>query len=436
MVFAYKSIMGFNRTIILADDLTGANDTAIQFANQGLSSLVLTHADSASPSSFGDYEVIALNSGSRGMKPPDAYRAARDLVARFKTTLNGGRLYKKVDSVLRGNPAAELSAVMDELDIPLALVAPSFPANQSTLEGGILDSGSAHMDALGLFSREMEYEVEGVALEEIRRGHFSVSRYILDRHTRGTRVFVADALTDEDLEILYRSSLFLGKPVVLAGAAALARHMARDMGQVRGARNFSGLIPRQPGSPVLVIAGTRQGETAAQLTTLSRILSVPIIRFKVDLVRRGREDEAVSAAFTQASAQIRDNQELLIVAVESMFTSEIPAGVVDRFEGNDDQLSAAISAALGTLAAKLLDAFRFPALITTGGDTSLDVCRSMNIEGIEPVTEICPGIPLGKIAGGPYEGQFIITKSGRFGNQGSLLEILRFIGMPVKGGVL
>jgi uncharacterized protein YgbK (DUF1537 family) len=426
MVLAYYPVMGFKRTVILADDLTGANDTAIQFVNHGLSALVLTRAGNCVPPSFDDYEVLALNSDSRTMRAQEAYKTVRDLAARFRPLIKDGRLYKKIDSVLRGNPASELAAVMDELDITLALAAPSFPANQSILEQGQLNSGSERIDAVEVFAHEMNYTVEGIVLEEIHRGCVSLARHILDRHAGGVQVFVSDAVTNDDLEILYRSSSLLGKPAVLAGSAALARHMAGDLS--RGGGVFYEEAADMNGKgPVLIIAGTRQGETAAQITTLSRIYSAPIIRFKVDLVNQGKSGQAVNRAFNEAAEQMETSPALCIVAVESMFRSEIPAGNVARFEDGGGALGAAISAALGSLAGKLLEAFDFPVMVSTGGDTTLAVCKSLDVEGIEPLAELCPGIPIGRIAGGPHKGRRIVTKSGRVGNRESLLEIQRFL---------
>jgi uncharacterized protein YgbK (DUF1537 family) len=426
--------MEFNRTIILADDLTGANDTAIQFVNHGFPALVLTHAGKRVPLSVDDYAVLALNTESRATDAQEAYKTVRNMVSRFRSILSGGRLYKKIDSVLRGNPASELVAVMDELDISLALVAPSFPANQSILEQGQLNSGSVRINAVEVFSHEMNYATEGIVLEEIRRGYVSLARYILDHHAEGIQIFIADAVTDDDLEILYRSSGLLGKPAILAGSAALARHMAGDLSRGRG-KSFlhttESLFVKPTvmngKGPVLIIAGTRQGETAAQITTLSRIYSVPIIRFKIDMVNQEQGCQAVSRAFNEAAEQMEKNPELCIVAVESMFRSEIPAGNVNRLEDSGGERGMVISAALGSLTGKLLEAFDFPVMVSTGGDTTLAICKTLGVEGIEPLAELCPGIPIGRIVGGPHEGRHIVTKSGRFGTRESLLEIQRFL---------
>jgi uncharacterized protein YgbK (DUF1537 family) len=82
---------------------------------------------------------------------------------------------------------------------------------------------------------------------------------------------------------------------------------------------------------------------------------------------------------------------------------------------------------MGILARKLIDSCCFPVILTTGGDTSLEVCKRLDIAGIEPLAEICPGIPIGRISGGICDNQYIITKSGRFGNNDSLVEIVNYI---------
>jgi uncharacterized protein YgbK (DUF1537 family) len=158
-------------------------------------------------------------------------------------------------------------------------------------------------------------------------------------------------------------------------------------------------------------------------------MSVPIIPFKVDLVAKGKSDQAIEEVCNEAAGQMRLKPGLCIVAVESMFRSEIPVGNVDRNYAEGDNTGGAISAALGVLAEKLLDTFHFEVLISTGGDTSLGLCQRLDIRGIEPIAEISPGIPVGRIAVGPHSGKYIITKSGRFGDKNSLLEIMRYLGV-------
>ncbi|MDR2484546.1 MAG: hypothetical protein LBD55_04025 [Treponema sp.] len=429
----YTDRMSGNQTLILADDLTGANDTAIQFVKQDFSALVIIRSDSADSGILEDYDVISINTNSRGMNPDDAYRAVYGTMKRLGFQ-KGCFVYKKVDSVLRGNPGRELAAVMDALDIPLALAAPSFPANRSVLEKGRLyaggNTGSGGIDAVQIFAEGTGRKTENIPLDEIRKGLQAVVDFIIARNNNDIQVFVADAVNDEDLEIVYRASTALGRPHILAGSAGMANQFARDMGKAKaGSSGNKPPVFTPPLSPVLVIAGTRQGETAVQISTLSRAMPVPVIRFRVRLIAEGKTEAAITEAYDEAVVCMQENAKLCIIAVESMFRAEVPVGELVKNYAEGDDASAAISEALGILTGKLCDAFKFPVILSTGGDTSLGICRSLGINGIEPLAEICPGIPLGRIADGAYAGRFIITKSGRFGNPNSLVEILNYLGV-------
>jgi uncharacterized protein YgbK (DUF1537 family) len=400
--------------LVLADDLTGANDTAIQFVKQGFSSLVIVNADSANAALFDNCNVISVNSDSRRLNPDEAYRGVHKTVKQFEGVFF---VYKKIDSVLRGNPGQELGAVMDALDVPLSLAAPSFPANRSVVESGVLSNGT---DAVAVFANGSGKKTENIPLEEIRKGADAVAAFI-NSHEE-TQIFVADAVTDDDLEIVYKASASLAKPYVLAGSAGLANQLA--CGLTIGLGKARTIPFKKPSglSPALIIAGTRQSETAAQIKTLCETFPCALVCFDVSMTANGNAGNAIAGAFDEASRRMKENLSPCIIAVNSMFAPAESAGQTAYAEG--DETSAVICEALGVLTEKLMASFRFPVLLTTGGDTTMAVCRRLGINAIEPLAEICPGIPLGRIAGGPYNGRFIVTKSGRFGNSNSLVEII------------
>ena len=419
-----------SRIFILADDLTGANDTAIQFVKEGSSALVITNNIDIKGLDYKNYDVVSINSNSRGMSPQDAYKAIYNTISELKPNEKGYSVYKKVDSVLRGNPGQELAAAMDVLNVPLALAAPSFPANRSVIENGRLFSGgstdSGGIDAIKIFADQTGRKTENIPLGEIRQGAENVAGFIDTRKKNGTQVFLADAVTDNDLEIVYKTSALLSAHI-MAGSAGLANQLARYQNRANA------VSYKKPSvlSSVLIIVGTRQGETASQIHHLSRVFQVPVIRFDVHLAAENKVEEASSLAYDEVTRYMKENKRLCVIAVESMFTSEVPEGetVSDCAEGDD--VSVAISVGLGVLTKKLMDSFHFPVILSTGGDTSLGICRQLGIKAMEPLTEICPGIPLGRVTGGAYDGSFIVTKSGRFGNPNSIVEILNYLGVNV-----
>jgi uncharacterized protein YgbK (DUF1537 family) len=426
-----------NRILILADDLTGANDTAIRFVERGLPALVITDPVPRAGTLCEAvkfpraYDVISINCDSRRMSGDDAYRVVHKIAGQFGA---GFFVYKKIDSVLRGNPGRELAAVMDALDVPLALVAPSFPANRSVLERGM----SGDIDAVRVFS--CGRKTKNIPLEIIRQGPQAAADFIVAHNNGGVQVFIVDALTDADLRIIRESSAVLNRPHILSGSAGLAGQLAEYLGKERAGaadafekqafEKSTFEIPaasEKPLSPVLVIAGTRQKETAAQIEMLSRKFMVPVIKFDVSKVIADKSTEAVNAVFAEASRLMRQNACLCIVALTSLASEESANSAIAAYN-ETDETAAAICEALGLLCKRLADTFQFPVILSTGGDTSLSICRKLAINAIKPLREICPGIPLGRISGGPCEGRFIITKSGRFGNPDSLLEIMDFLG--------
>ncbi|MTH77870.1 four-carbon acid sugar kinase family protein [Paracoccus aestuariivivens] len=104
---------------IIADDLTGALDSAAPFAGRGLSVVValgpeqIVHALATKP------DVIAVTTCSREIPQRDAALAVRKTMAALPEV----RIFKKVDSRLKGNIAAELA----EIPFHHALMAPAIP---------------------------------------------------------------------------------------------------------------------------------------------------------------------------------------------------------------------------------------------------------------------------------------------------------------------
>ncbi|WP_276314979.1 four-carbon acid sugar kinase family protein [Streptomyces sp. WAC 06738] len=100
---------------IVADDLTGAGDTAVRFAEAGWPTLLRLGGDRPGDAeSDGDVAVVAITTDSRARPPA----GAADLVREATTGLlrrGVTHLFKKVDSTARGPVRAEIDAMLDVL---------------------------------------------------------------------------------------------------------------------------------------------------------------------------------------------------------------------------------------------------------------------------------------------------------------------------------
>lgn len=125
---------------IVADDLTGSGDTAVQFVRAGWpTQLSVGRAGQAlADPAAGRAEVIAVTTHSRPLPGPQAAAVVRDDVAALRAA-GVRRLYKKVDSTLRGAFKAEIDAARQAWrDDAIAVVCPAFPATGRTVRDGIL----------------------------------------------------------------------------------------------------------------------------------------------------------------------------------------------------------------------------------------------------------------------------------------------------------
>ncbi len=116
---------------IIADDLTGALDTAAPFAMRGIPTAVALGVAGLPEALASGARVVGVSTDSREVPADAAREAVRSIVAALPL---GTRLFKKVDSRLKGNISAEL----DPISHGRSLVIPAIPAFGRWMRGGRL----------------------------------------------------------------------------------------------------------------------------------------------------------------------------------------------------------------------------------------------------------------------------------------------------------
>ncbi len=376
---------------IIADDLTGATDSAAAFANSGF-----TVAVSLEPRSLRSLEtqVVALSTHSRHDRSADARRKVRQACARLR---KGGWpvLYKKIDSTVQGNVVAEVEAARSAGGFAMALVCPANPAHGRMVRGGVL-----HVRGGDTVNLHEQFRAQGLLEFSSITSPVSaakVTRAIHQRH----RFILSDATSDRELACLVGVVLRLKHRVLLAGSGGMARELA--MALKRQASTRSNPIRNYPhsGAPnearrnTLIITGSKNPVTERQLEQLIHKTPTPSLA----LNRLTKRDAAVALA---------GGFNLIIrVPVHAQ-----PDRVVLR------QLNAL---------APLFHARLVGSLLLTGGDTALLVCRCLRPRAIALCGEIVPGLAWGKIIGGLADGLTVCTKPGGFGRDQGLVRAVEFL---------
>ena len=261
--------------LILADDLTGAADCAIAFGRRGRTAAV-TWGDVADAADH-QLPVLAYDAASRGLSAAAAAARHADVLAR----LSGERiLFKKIDSTLRGQPAAETTVALAHLKSrsgpAFGVFAPAFPATgRTTIDGSIFVNGG-RLEEAEVWQRDHTYpnadlvEVlatagirgEKVTLDVVRGG--DLKSVFAKLASEGDVVAACDAETDHDLHLIAEASLNASPATFFIGSAGLAHALAsRDAGNAAEPLT----IPTRA-SGTLIVVGSLAGASRAAARAL------------------------------------------------------------------------------------------------------------------------------------------------------------------------
>jgi uncharacterized protein YgbK (DUF1537 family) len=220
------------RLLIVADDLTGALDSAVTLANAGLRCVVARRPHDIADALEGRPDVLAVSTASRETTP----RAAQAVVASVfdRIPQAPALVFKKVDSRLKGHCGAELRVVAERTGISKAVVNTAIPSQGRFVRSGRLAGfGIVHpIDVRAVFAQS------------------------------DVSLAVPDAETDTDLDRIVAASM-AGTPPLFVGSAGLAAALGRRLGRAGEAS-----APVSLQRPMLLAIGSHDPITLAQVEAL------------------------------------------------------------------------------------------------------------------------------------------------------------------------
>ncbi len=412
---------------VIADDLTGAADTGVQFVRAGYRTAVTFRGSPVPPSD--EVDVVVVDTDSRALSPEEA----RERVSEAGEAVRNARIvYKKVDSTLRGPVAAELAAALGATVRHRALVAPAFPGTGRTTQNGmqLLHGVPIHETTLAKDPRTpvrkshipsilAEAGLEDVAIlgvaevEDTERVH---------RVLENARWIVADAETDVHLQTLART-VPSPSQVLWVGSAGLA--LALGSAYPGPHADETSQSSSAPARSVAVVAGSASEVTHQQLDVLLQKPWVTGVELDPVVAATKSPEEAARGALKAARLALKEGGS---IALYLKAGEEVDAALEKASVG--ERAAERITAALAETAAGLSDEELIDALVLTGGDTAVRVARRLGSEGILLKGELEAGVPIGTLIG--PRAYRVITKAGGFGSPETLLKALHAITEPSK----
>ena len=380
------------RLAILADDLTGACDTGIQFVDQGFRVSVKTNNDRAQAP---DAEIVVVSTASRSDSPLLAASKVReaqaDLVQQHRHLI-----YKKVDSTLQGNLGVEIAEVLQHHPDKMVVFCPAFPAMGRQVIHGELNVDTIHgvqkIQVSERIQSQVNMDVMSIGLHDVRQGSAHLVELMELAMSQKIPICCADAENDQDVALIAQSVMSLSSRVLPVGSAGLAYPLAQQY-----ARIDSRLFVTHPSwwpkdektacGSVVYFVGSRNEVTKRQLQVV--VKHGPAIVTETNEVGVRRFSKAMRSG----------------------------SHVIVHVHWGTEYFSS-LNAILKEVARN-----RTASLVVTGGDTLQLICNVTGATGINLQEQIDLGMAKGQLVDGLLDGTVLVTKAGGFGRDDTLFNI-------------
>ncbi|SFS69278.1 Uncharacterized conserved protein YgbK, DUF1537 family [Succinivibrio dextrinosolvens] len=418
---------------IIADDLTGSADSAVQFASEEMATAVVMPGSDIPTDN--NLDVIVIDSESRDVKEKDAYIEVTEACKKVLKLNMDILLYKKVDSTLRGNIGSELQAVSDTFKPQLIIFSPAFiPSERTTIDGvqylkgvrleetelaRIPKSPVTTSDIKEIISKQSALKCSNLYIEDLNKSVEEIHQKIISSINDDVKILICDAAEASHQEKLVAACSGLNN-IVYSGSAGLALALSRSLSasdkHKRDSKAISGV------SKILVLAGSISKTTRTQTEELLKQFDCELIRTNPELTVSSPKESAKDCCNKIREALLKSD----IVVVSAAFE----ASDVQRTAKEGERLGISFFEIGEIMASCMSDIMHecadlFDGYVLTGGDTAIHACKACNAGMLEIIEEVQSGIPLTKILTGNLKDRYLVTKAGAFGNDSAFTDAVK-----------
>ncbi|GKW03352.1 membrane protein [Pectobacterium carotovorum subsp. carotovorum] len=427
------------QVLVVADDFTGANDAGVGLAQHGARVSVVFDVNKLHADLLGD--AVVINTDSRAASEETAFQRTTAVVEAWLAVGGQGWIVKKIDSTLRGNLGAEVTAALFATGTPVALIAAASPTlgrvtrkGEVWVNGGLLTDTEFASDpktpvaSASIAARLAEQTALSVAeihLDEVRQDN--LADRLQQLADEGVRLIILDTDEQDDLTHIVHAARTLPFRPLLVGSAGLSEALANT-------QNFT----RKTERPLLAVVGSMSDIAQKQIAAVRLRRDVTLVEidinalFSPDLstVMASQCEDAVKALMNGNHCIIRtchnENQRFEIDArCRELGLSRQQLGeTISHYLG---ELTRNSVQALDSLTADSANRRLLGGLYLSGGDIAIAVATALGATGFQIKGQIASCVPWGYLLNSVVGMTPVMTKAGGFGNETTLLDVLRFI---------
>ena len=413
------------RVAVIADDLTGAADTGIQFCRAEAPTYLVgvEHIQSfpfpESPHS------LSLFTNTRHLHPNLASEAMKTVAPGIKA-LRPLHLYKKIDSCLRGNIGAELDVLADALEFDASFVTPALPAQGRAvlhdvhyLRGVPLAETEMARDPVSpvtesrasvVLGRQSRYAIAHVDLEILEGPFESLVDHVRRLLRQGAKHIVFDAASQRHLDRIADLAVRHFPKSLLVGSAGLASSLSPLLFPgPAGTRTLLNPVGRR----ILFVCGSASEVLDAQVQELVRAFSCPSYVLDTRDLGPAQRRAWISKVAQAAAASLFSGA--VVLKIEAPGVSPSPANGEELLGGLVD------------LVLPIMRDVRPDGIFLSGGDTASALLKALKAEAVLLERELLPGFVLGTFCMGPFHGLPVVVKPGAFGSSDALTRVYEML---------
>jgi len=362
---------------VIADDLTGAAEIGAVGLRHGLKAeIVLAGATipvTGKPGENGKVDLVCLDTDSRLCLPEDASRRAR-AAATWLRAMGARWIYKKVDSVLRGQVTTEIEAAMAATDQALAILVPANPG-------------------LGRVIRDGRYYIRGKPVDE--------TEFALDAAFPRKSSFVLEMISSPPAQPLRACAVddMLPSAGIVIGEAESSEHLDRwaaasTAGALRagGAEFFAALL-RADGHQPLSVTPARRSARAVRELFVCGSSSAATQEFQAASEAAGVTVIGLPALAADTGALTGPQHEELVRRAVSAYESKSRVVLRVGLDRVTDPLRAArLSSCVVRVAQSVLSQVAVGRVFAEGGATAVELARTLGWGRLQVLRELAPGV--------------------------------------------
>lgn len=413
------------KIVVIADDITGALDSGVQFTKKNIPTAVITTLDFDFKDIPSNIIALVIDTESRHLDGLVAKEKIKKVLHKFKGK-NISYFYKKIDSTFRGNVGEELEAFMEETGASILCFVPAFPENKRIVKDGVLFVNGVKItqspfanDILNPINYDYIPDIlkksnPSYNIEIINSSDFKISK------SPEKKVLLFDSSTKEDINnignILKEKNLLK----YTAGSAGFAEVLAKYEA-LQAIPN----IPKLNLNKILFISGSINPISQLQ-TDFAEKIGYKSYELEFEKIIDINFPNTSDLEKLLEDIDFNKNFKILFRTFSQNQDMEKNLLYLSKNNLNINTITSNITNSLGIITKEIIDKTNIKNLIIFGGDTLIGLLKNLNSSYIIPITEIVPGVVLAKLVY-KTEDIFIFTKAGGFGDIDVIEKIEKFM---------